>query len=297
MNQVQSSISDKITVIVFKDNFAARSFQVPLKWISKLGFLLGLLILFSAGATFVAVKFYRIAAQSNLSRIQGLEIELSDLKSALKTTDNAPSNPPTVTQDQKSNPNATSPPLIDQQDQNSPLEKTADEIDLNSEHPNQLLGTSLFHGLNSPAGNPPLPDPSTLRVSIRNPRFSWQKNSLQVRFALQYTHSDQGSQQGRIIILARGPETLLTYPQGTLNRAAESPLINFKKGEPFSVSRFRETRATFGPLTSKDSVQEVEILILSKTGELLMEQKFPISKKAPPLKPSVEAPKTIEGES
>ncbi|MEK6577845.1 MAG: hypothetical protein AABZ55_01345, partial [Bdellovibrionota bacterium] len=71
-----------VTVLVFKDNYAARSFQVPLKWISKMGFFLWLGFAITVLSIFFGVKYYRIARRVDLSRVQGLENELLDLQAS-----------------------------------------------------------------------------------------------------------------------------------------------------------------------------------------------------------------------
>ncbi|MGZ3708165.1 MAG: hypothetical protein ACXWPM_04980 [Bdellovibrionota bacterium] len=54
---------------------------------------------------------------------------------------------------------------------------------------------------------------------------------------------------------------------------AES-LIAPDKGEFFSVSRYREVKADFGPVRSQDSLKDVEILIIASNGQILIDQKL-----------------------
>ena len=55
-----------------------------------------------------------------------------------------------------------------------------------------------------------------------------------------------------------------------LQSVGKDILIDPNKGEYFSVSRFRETKADFGPLPSKEWVKEVEVLVLSSSGQILI---------------------------
>ncbi len=274
MNQVHSATPDKVTLLVFKDNFAARAFQVPLGWITRFGILLALILIFSTGATLTAIKYYRIAQQTDLARVQSLELELSDLKANLKTKEN-PSKSPSQPQASHS-----TQPNQEQQDTSSPAPTLQDETNMSPDNPVAALSkpmmNSIFSALVSGEPDGVIPDPKSISISVRNPRFSWQNTTLQVRFALQYNKGDQGSQQGKIVILARGPETLISYPPGTITAAGDPSLINFKNGEFFSVSRFRETKASLGPVSSKNAIQELEILILTKEGRVLLYQKFSI---------------------
>jgi hypothetical protein len=165
----------------------------------------------------------------------------------------------------------------------------------------------------APAGN-------AVTVKIQNLKAQWTSDKkVRIHFDLQYVKTDGGNQQGRIVILARGPETLLAYPDGVLNRTGAGSLISPDQGEYFSVSRFREVKAEFGPMRSTSSLEDLEVLILGTTsgqsamhGQLLIHElvtpEAPAStpkpkqapKKAAPPKttegtPGAEAPKATEG--
>src|SRR3954471_4861249 len=87
MNQGSTEISGKVTVLVFKDNYAARTFQIPLNWISRFGIFLGILVGLTTASVFIAFKYYRVAVRTDPSRVQDLEQELTDLRSNLKSLD------------------------------------------------------------------------------------------------------------------------------------------------------------------------------------------------------------------
>jgi hypothetical protein len=105
-----------------------------------------------------------------------------------------------------------------------------------------------------------------------------------VRSAIQYIADDGGNQQGRIVILARGPDTLMAYPKGVLDTNQAKSLINPLRGEFFSVSRMRPIQADFGPLDADDTFTEVTVMILSQAGKLLYEEKVGV-----PARPAAEA--------
>jgi hypothetical protein len=141
------------------------------------------------------------------------------------------------------------------------------------------------------------------------PRVTWRGKTLRVDFNLQYTHANKGSQQGKILILARGPETLLAYPDSAFAPVGSPSLVLPDHGEYFSVSRFREVNAEFGPLRSTNVIQEVEILLFNKEGKLIVYQRVkpaapPVHRAPPPeavtsapsaapADPSMAAPKAI----
>jgi hypothetical protein len=116
-----------------------------------------------------------------------------------------------------------------------------------------------------------------LPIRIIPARTSWTNSghALAVSFDIQYVGTDHGSQQGRIIVLARGPNALLAYPEGVLGPSAGESLISPNLGEYFSVSRFREVKAVFPEARGNGPIHEVEILIVSLEGHLLFDQKLP----------------------
>jgi hypothetical protein len=117
-------------------------------------------------------------------------------------------------------------------------------------------------------------------ITLGAPSARWNGKNLAVRFNLQYVSKNPGGQQGRIVILARGPGAMLAHPAEVFQEVGKDILLNPNKGEYFSVSRYRETKADFGPIASKDSIKEVEVLVLSSTGQLLIHENI-IPGKAP----------------
>jgi hypothetical protein len=131
-----------------------------------------------------------------------------------------------------------------------------------------------------------------LPITVSPARVSWGAGgrALRVSFNIQYTGAERGTQQGRIVILARGPSALVSYPEGVLASAGSESLIQPQQGEYFSVSRFREVKADFPEIrgASTGQIRDVEILILSLEGQLLFYQKIaaaPAPAPAPPHAP------------
>ncbi len=238
MSQKLAQSSDQVTILVFKGNLAARTFQVSLRWISRLGLLATFVSLLALMSLVFATRYYLLVTHTEFPDLEDLENRVLDSTSLLKP------------EDRKSNDTVSTQP-------EAPL------------HPQSMNNSPVLKVFPGDLGEK-LPDPNSLRFTIRKPSISWtEQNTLKVRFSLEYLKNDQGSQQGRILILARGPETLFTYPPGTLNPMNRAHLLSPEEGESFSVSRFREVKAEFGPVSSKKSLESIEIFIFSKESQIL----------------------------
>ncbi len=247
--------SDKLTVLVFKENFAARTFQVPLKWFSHLGVLLGLAILITAGSATLAFRFYRKAASADLSNVESLQAQIASLKRSQSTVQSAESPPPESIQTiQPSATLNTLPKLL-----SAPV-------------------TESSQGTQAP-------------ITISAPVASWQGKQLGVNFNILYSGEDGKSQQGRIIVLARGPGSLIAYPSGVITASGGSALFSVENGEYFSVARFRETHAEFEAVEGRDAVRDAEILLFGqdpdkKDFKLLLRHSFKIPPNSAPVQKS-----------
>lgn len=255
--------SDQITVLVFKDNHAARTFQISLRWISKFGIFLGFLAALALLSVYFAFQYYRLRINSDPFRIQDLEQEISELKSARTVEAKAVTPAPEAS-------------IPSQGEPSIPLLFSA-------------LPTSV-HG--------PFPAVEEIPIKILPPRISWSGHTLKVNFALQYRKDDEKSQEGRIFVFARGPEAFLAYPAEAIEPAGSPHLVNPEKGESFHVSRYREVKASFESVQNRGALREVEILILKNDGAPLFYQKLPIpaSRAGNPNKSSVETEKIQEAQ-
>lgn len=255
-------MSNRLTLVVFKDHLSSRTLTVSLSWLR--GFALALLSVISlaviAGALFLNA-YRKTLASSPLGsslKAEEMEKELSETRLAYDS-----------------------------------LKKQA----LNTASGNS---PSLAGGANSFTGLPPdsileaLPSTETLPFRLEKLTAEWKGNTLQIRSAIEYAREDGGNQQGHFIILARGPQSLLAYPEGAFNPAGTSSLINPDGGEFFSVSRYREVKAELGPFIRRDDVKSIEILIFDPRKRLIYLNRVGIEpsqvKVASPVKKSV-APK------
>lgn len=257
--------------LVYRDHLSSRGFEIPLPWIYRLGWTFAALILFTLAISFLSLRFYWIAKRSSPLRVHDLEFEVSQLRNSLKsTTDALDSQSKTPQTNSLATANVTNGPIA---------------------APVSPAGLPVFIAFQL-KNSSPLPDPANLPFQVGGLRAFWRGTNLQVQGNIQYIKGDNGKQEGRIVILARGPETLFTYPDGIMNSAGASSLIDPNQGEFFSVSRFREIKAEFGNLKSKGGLKEVEIFIFSEkispgqpdtaaSHELLVYQKIAVEKTAP----------------
>ena len=248
MDDKKRDLSDNLTVLIFKDSFATRTFRVPLRWITQIGTGIGILVLISVLSGILAIRFYWSSRMASPARVQELEIELQDLKASLMPQ-----------KKQAAEIIAASPEAIP-----SP-EPSADVVSVASTQSISL--SQLF-----PQAR--LADPNAVSVGIHSPRVAWEGKTLVVNFAIQYRKEDGKNQQGKIVILVYGPEALLTYPMGILNFSGKGGIISPEKGEYFSVSRFREVKAKFGPVASTETLKNIDIFLFETNGTVLLHQNF-----------------------
>src|SRR5262249_1040595 len=144
-----------ITVLIFKDNFAARTFQISLRWVSQFGILFTLFTVLAFASIIFATRYYLLASKSNPSHVRDLEQEILDLKSNIKVLETTHN------------------------------EATAKKIVNKTPQSPTPTSSVLFSGFpTTVSGNPP--NPATLHFVIQNPETSWQQNTLSIRFSLQY---------------------------------------------------------------------------------------------------------------
>ena len=124
-----------------------------------------------------------------------------------------------------------------------------------------------------------LPPPAAdIPISVSNLSTVWRSKILNVGFDIQYSKTDGGNQQGRILILARGKNVLASYPVGTLADAGSPMLIAPKNGEYFSVSRFRQVKAELGPFQSTEQIQFVEVFLFNTSDQPIYYQMLDLSR-------------------
>ncbi|MEK7690308.1 MAG: hypothetical protein AAB425_04735, partial [Bdellovibrionota bacterium] len=221
----QKDLSEEVTVLVFKDQLASRSFRLPLAWLNRAGWAINVLALTVIVSVAFSVRYYRRAVQGDPSRARDLEVELSDLRAAYQTLETRVGTqaPATVAP-------VSATPVGAALTQPAP-----DSTDV----PRARAVPFLFSYL-APSAVQEIPDRASLGFVVQAMRTSWSGKTLKLGLNILYTAEDGGSQQGRIVMVARGPDHMLGYPAGIFSTIGASELLSPTKGEYFSVSRFRE---------------------------------------------------------
>lgn len=257
---------DDLTVVVFKDNLSSRSFHVPLRWFSWLGLALGISFGCAALASALAWRYFRASRAGDPVRVQEIEATLGQLRL---------SNQELESRLARAQAQALALPQAPTQ---APVPAPKP---LSTQPSASVAAAGAFLALPAGADTGPLPEPSGLPFGVDAAKIQWKGNQLFVRFQILYRAMDGGSQQGRIVLLARGPSAVLGYPSGVFNGPDGRALIEPDRGEYFSVSRYREVTAELGPVVNRQSLASLDILIFDTSGKLLLRQAVHIAKERP----------------
>lgn len=115
------------------------------------------------------------------------------------------------------------------------------------------------------------------RISTDHPTFIFANHRWRVKLNILYTLQDGGFQQGRFVLLARGPGMLQAFPKRAAQFAEPNqPLIDLGKGETFSVARFREIKTEFHAPEGRETLKEIQLLVIDPEGKLLMNKIIPL---------------------
>jgi hypothetical protein len=253
------SRQETVTWTVFQKDLAPRSFQITLQQIERAGWLLGSLIAALILTSALTLRYFNLsrrtqdgiapalpALEEQAAERERLEKEVETLKSELATARKSIPAPAESPPSQASTPS----PAV----------------------PAPITG-SLFSAL--PANYPSTPVPrENLPIELTAPQWTFKDRALGIKFAIQYTRGDNGTQQGRIILLARSGSRILAYPEGVLQNASAAHLLEPGQGEYFSVQRYREVIAEFGPLPSREEIKEVHVILLSTDGKILLSDRL-----------------------
>ncbi len=241
-----------LTLLVFRGERTARSFEFSEGWLIRIGIALWACLAITISSLILTARFYNRAKQADPGHSIELENQIQTLKGQLAS----------VESQKKIALTATAAPVA------APAAPVAAPAPTT---PSAVAGADpLFSAL--PEGSSIPTDAAQSGLVIEEAKATWSGNTLKVRFGLKpLTENPPNPIQGRIVVLARGGDALLAYPAGALNPTAKT-LIQADKGEFFSVTRFRETTAAFPAVKSKSPLQSVEILVFSSDGKVLIHQ-------------------------
>ena len=80
---------EPISVLVFKDNYSARSFSIPIGWFNRFGILLGILVISTLMSTITAGWYFWKTRTLGPGKVQDLEEEVDDLRAKLLAAQNS----------------------------------------------------------------------------------------------------------------------------------------------------------------------------------------------------------------
>ncbi len=245
-----------LTLRVHLGHLNARTFKVPLKWISRSALLAWTLLAVACIASTYAIKEYVSERSARPELVKELENEIQELKIALEKKGTTP-------------PPATS----GTHDQNIKADAMA-----TNEKPNPAAGTAIegkegvWTGLAEnvvapPAGNTP-------PIKLEEARIDWQGKYANFAVNVLYREPGKGSQQGHIVVLARSNDLVFAHPEGVLNTGSGAFLFNPNKGEYFSVAKFRVLKTRFGPFENQKQLSEIQVFLFDLNNNLIMVQNF-----------------------
>ncbi len=254
-------MSDRLTLVVFKDHLSSRTLTVRLAWLRAFA----LALLSVIGLAIIAAALFFNAYRKTLSssgvatgiRVEELEKDLAETRLAYES--------------------------VKQQA-------------LNQAGDNGLAGAQYsFSLLPAESVLEPTPSRESLPFRLEKMKAEWKGQRLQIRSAIEYFRDDGGNQQGHFIILTRGGDSLAVYPDGAFTSAPAPVLIRPEGGEFFSVSRYREIKGDLGPFARRNDVTSVEIFIFDPRKRLIFHERTPLeslSAKAEPA-PSQSLPRKV----
>ncbi|RYZ71732.1 MAG: hypothetical protein EOP09_04225 [Proteobacteria bacterium] len=232
-------MKEKLTLVLFKDHQNARTFELPLHRIERTGILYVLVIfltlLSSAFMVRAAYRMWSAKSEGSVEKVQSLQHELTEVRASYQAL-----------QAHLSGQSSSSPGSA-----------------------NGSLRSILFTSIPSQSLRSPLPSRESLSFRLEPLKFRWQGNFLQVSTAIEYRKGDEGNQQGNFFIVAQGPQNLYAHPEGAFSEAGQEVLMDPESGEYFSVSRYREIRARFGPVERHDQIQSLQLFMFDKNKNLI----------------------------
>jgi hypothetical protein len=245
----------RLTIRIFKDEINPRTFRVPESWFTRLAIFAWLLVMITLGSLIYAARLKMDVRSARPEKIQLLEQEVQDLKVALEKTKDSRSGTTlnvdsgsTTKQDAKA---------TDQKPEPGPGAVVT---------PQDGVWGGLARGVTAPpAGFKPA-------IKIEDARLNFINQNIQFTGALLYQDPGKGSQQGHLIILARGADRLFAHPEGVLNFGSGDALLDPNRGEYFSVSRYRPIKVSLGPFNNKDRILQVQVYVFDLSNRLILLQ-------------------------
>jgi hypothetical protein len=262
----------RITIQIFKDELNPRTLRVPESWFTRAAVLAWLLVIIAVGTTIFAVRLYQSDRSASPTLIQELENEVQQLKIALEKSSpqgqriadlNTPSDSANPDQKNAAEKSTTDPLATDAR----PTPGTGTPI---------LAKDGVWSGLARGISAPPIG--TVAPINIEDARIQWTGKQVQFSAAILFQNAGKGSQQGRLVILARGSDRIYSHPAGALNFGSGDALMQSERGEYFSVSRYRPIKTTFGPFENQQQLSQIQVFAFNTQNQLIFVKTFSYEK-------------------
>lgn len=245
---VEGRMREKLTLVIFKDHLSSRTLHVSLSWLRRLsvGILAVIVLTILASALFIRGYQKSISAPGAGAedRAEELEKQLAELKTSYEA-------------------------LQARSQAGAPTTASGTTAVVTA-------SGGYFSAIPNAALRSNLPPREILPFKLEALKAQWRGSTLNLSSAIEYTKDDGGNQQGHFVILARGPQNVFAYPDGVFSPAGTDVLIKPDAGEYFSVSRYREIKAPFGPVEKREDIQSIEILIFDANKQLIFVERVGI---------------------
>jgi hypothetical protein len=282
-------LKESLEVLVFQDGLASRNFTIPLSWFNRLGWIVGSCLLATCLAAGSALWIWRQSHQAQPERLKELERQIERLEVKLASAPEPgptelPTAPPETVTATAPQPAPTVTVTVTAPAEASKFKPAEALSALNLfQRPAETSPVSGVVGFSAfPAtvrGVVPWVARPSVPIEMTQPQIQWQGRKLLVKFDIRFVGPEGKSQQGRIIVVARGPETLIAYPAGALRASGTGSLFDVEQGEYFSVSRFRETRLELPSVDSPIRTLEVFLIgtdSIDEQNKILIHEAYPV---------------------
>ena len=105
-------------------------------------------------------------------------------------------------------------------------------------------------------------------LQVKNVKLNKSESEWFLDFEITNTDPEQKQVRGYIVVLAKTPNMLLSYPEGAFN-PDQNIVLDFTKGETFGVSRLRPTRATFLASALEGKNPRFHVLLFNTAGKVV----------------------------
>ncbi len=278
----QYTLKKSLQILVFQDGLASRNFEIPVRWFSQLGWIIGGSILATSLSLGVALNIWRQSHQAQPERLKELEQQIQGLEAQLVQASKQPA-PAAPAEPAEQEP----APVTAQPVQPAPAvtvtvtaTPSLPQFNLFTSKGGATDGQPALHFTAFPPsvkGEIPWVARPSVPVEITPPQILWQGRKLKLNFQVRYIGPEGKGQQGRIVVIARGPESLIGYPSGVLSPIGSPSLINPEQGEYFSVTKMRPTNVVFPSVDSPISTVEVMLIgtdAIDKENKILIHETF-----------------------